>query len=76
MNERDLLDAARGIEPTETHSMKETLATASAPFAWGTWIFSHIAQVNQLLQTLVFLTAIGASVAATWYHIKKGREIK
>lgn len=56
--------------------MKEAVANASVPFAWGAWLLGHISEINQILQAVAFTTAIIASVAAAWYHIKKGREQK
>lgn len=51
----------------------QKLADAGAPFAWLAWLFSHITNINEVLQTFALISAIVASVAAALYHFKKWR---
>lgn len=73
----ELVKAARGvIESNEVKSaVKDALANTSVSFAWGAWLFGHIAEINQLLQMAAFAAAIIASAAAAWYHIRKAMRI-
>lgn len=46
------------------------LANSAVVLSWIAWFFSHIDDVNKVLQFVALLFAIGASAAAIRYHTK------
>jgi hypothetical protein len=44
------------------------LADTGLVVAISTSILSHIIQINEVLQALMYLTGIASAVMATWFH--------
>jgi hypothetical protein len=51
--------------------MKTTTADIAVAAGWSGWLFSHIAQINELAQFVLLITSIGATIVAMRYHWKK-----
>lgn len=49
----------------------QKLADVSVPAAWGTWILTHISDINQYLQSIMLCVSIVATVAAGLYHFTR-----
>jgi hypothetical protein len=49
----------------------QRLADAIAPLAWLAWLSSHFTQINQILQFILLITSIFASLTAGMYHWRK-----
>lgn len=50
---------------------KQHLADAGAMVGWVGWVLSHLDQINGLLQTVLLLASIVATVVAIRYHLKR-----
>jgi hypothetical protein len=53
----------------------QRLVDAAAPIGWLAWIFSHMTEINQVLQFVLLLASIFATVSAGLYHRKKRKEL-
>lgn len=49
----------------------QRVADTAAPIGWLVWYFSHVAQINQMLQSIALLAAIFGTVAAGIFHLIK-----
>ena len=49
----------------------EKVADVSVVMSWGLWFFAHIVAINQVLQFIALVAAIGASIFAILYHRKR-----
>lgn len=49
----------------DTH---DKVLQAGALSGWVGWFFSHVREVNDLLQTVLLITSIAATVVAIIYH--------
>lgn len=47
------------------------LADSGAIASWMGWALSHIAAINQVLQTVLLLVSIVAGLVAIRYHLKR-----
>jgi len=52
------------MDPSDT----DKSLTLGSIVGWVGWIFSHLKEVNELLQTVLLVTSIFATVAAFIYH--------
>lgn len=50
---------------------KQHIADAGAAVGWFGWLLSHLDQINGLLQSLLLVLSIVATVVAIRYHIRK-----
>ena len=41
---------------------------AGSAFGWVGWFFSHVREINDVLQTVLLLTSIAATIVAIVYH--------
>ena len=53
-----------------TESLQQKVADAAVPVGWGAWAFSHIVQVNEVLQFILLSTSIVATCIAIRYHLR------
>ena len=53
-----------------TRDLQQTVADVAVPVGWGTWVFSHIVEVNEVLQFVLLITSITATVIAIRYHVR------
>jgi hypothetical protein len=47
------------------------VADTGAAIGWGTWILTHITQINEFAQFVLLVTSIVATVFAARYHFKR-----
>lgn len=47
------------------------VADAAAVFTWAAWIFTHLAEINIVLQFFVLLLAVISGLFAIYWHIDK-----
>lgn len=50
---------------------RQHLADAGAVVGWGGWVLSHLDQINGLLQTVLLIASIVATIVAIRYHLKR-----
>lgn len=48
--------------------IKTGVADVAVPIGWGAWVASHLAQVNEVLQFVLLITSIAATILAMRYH--------
>jgi hypothetical protein len=54
----------------------QRIADSGAALGWLAWFFSHVKEINELLQFILLLASIFATIAAGLYHIRKRNQIK
>jgi len=53
-----------------TQDVQLKIADTAVPVGWGAWAFSHITQVNEVLQFILLTTSIIATCIAIRYHLR------
>ena len=53
-----------------TQDIQQRVADAAVPAGWGIWAFSHLAQLNEILQFVLLTMSIIATVIAIRYHLR------
>ena len=51
------------------------LADAGTGTAWGAWFVAHYTGINETLQLVALLVAIGSGVCAAIYHVRAYRKL-
>ena len=51
----------------------QKIADIGAPIGLGVWVISHIAEINGLLQLVLLVSSIIATVLAARYHYLKSK---
>jgi hypothetical protein len=51
--------------------MQQKIADVGVTVGWFGWIVSHVEQINGILQTILLLASIVATVIAARYHLKR-----
>ena len=57
-------------------SIPQKLANVAVGGTWLTWYFSHIAEINAVLQNVALIAAIVSSVLAARFYAKRAGEKK
>ena len=51
----------------------QRVADAAVGLSWFAWFLAYIDVINKILQAFSLLVAIGASIAATIYYVRKSK---
>jgi hypothetical protein len=49
----------------------QRVADAGVVIGWGGWLFSHLVDINLVLQTILLVASIVATVVAIIYHARR-----
>jgi hypothetical protein len=55
-------------------SSERGVADAAAAFTWAAWLWTHLAEVNTVLQFFVLILAVISGLFAIYWHIDKFHE--
>lgn len=64
----DRIDAAMTPQ-----TVQQKVADTGAVIGWSGWFLSHLDQINGILQFLLLIASIAATVVAARYHWKKSK---
>ena len=53
-----------------TQAIQQKVADVAVPMGWGALAFSHLAELNQILQFILLVTSIIATLIAIRYHLR------